>query len=79
VTVDGKVSQLSGSCPALTFMVENDSVRTTADTVFAGDACKKIKKGTKVTVRGVRQAGGQILASRVEQDDHGGDDDGDHH
>ena len=72
--MEGKVSQLSGTCPALTFMLDEDSIRTTAQTLFVGDECSKIKKNTKVTVRGVRQSAGWILASRLEQKEHGNSD-----
>lgn len=67
------MSDLSGSCPALTFKLDKDRILTTPDTTFIGDPCSKIKKNTKVTVRGVRQADGSIRASRIQQKGHTGD------
>jgi hypothetical protein len=69
--VEGKVTQLTGTCPALILSVDEQSVHTTSATSFAGDPCSKIKKNTRVSVRGVRQPAGWILASRVEQNTHG--------
>jgi len=64
--VDGKVSHLTGVCPVIVFDLDDDSIHTTLATTFSGGSCSKIKKGSVVTIRGARQTGGWILASRVE-------------
>ncbi len=70
VTVEGEVKNLSGSCPTLSFKIDDQSVRTKADTNFIDNPCSKIKKNTSLNVRGVRDSGGTIVASQVEWIDH---------
>jgi hypothetical protein len=71
------VSHLTGACPAIVFDLDDDSIHTSLVTTFAGGSCSKIKKNSTVTVRGVRQPGGWILASRVDLNTKNGDDDDD--
>lgn len=67
--IEGKVSALSGSCPALTLMVNATSVITNAATQFSGGSCQKIVVGRKIEAKGTRQPNGSVLATRIELDD----------
>ena len=66
--VKGAVSALSGTCPALTFMVGTRLVRTGSATVF-DDRCTDVTNGVRVEARGTRMNDGTFTAARVEVDD----------
>lgn len=66
--IEGKVSVLSGSCPSLTLTVNATSVITNGTTQFSGGNCGKIKVGTKLEAKGIRQPNGSVLATRIELD-----------
>jgi hypothetical protein len=65
IEVTGHVDQLKGGCPNISFTVDkNTLVRTTAATDFQS-ACKDIKNRDTVTVSGLQQLDGTILADTV--------------
>jgi hypothetical protein len=66
--VRGTVSALSGTCPALTFIVNTRLVRTGSATVF-DDRCTDLRDGARVEVKGTRANDGTFTAARVEVDD----------
>jgi hypothetical protein len=66
VELKGAVSSVSGSCPALTVVVNGTTVTTTASTQFKDGSCSGIAVGRQVEVKGTRQANGTVLVSRVE-------------
>ena len=71
--VEGRVFELSGTCPTLTFKVGATAgtatkVTTSATTTFSGVTCTAIANGAKVEVEGTKQADGSIAASSVELD-----------
>jgi Domain of unknown function (DUF5666) len=66
--VEGTVSALSGTCPAVTFTVGTRVVKTGNATVFE-DPCTGIRNGVRVEVRGTRASDGTFTAARVELDD----------
>jgi uncharacterized protein DUF5666 len=65
IKLDGTVSGLSGSCPALRFTVLGIPVTTDNKTDFRRGNCNEVRNGTDVSVEGVWQSGA-ILAKRVE-------------
>lgn len=67
--VEGMVSLLTGTCPALTFSVQGARVTTSSATSFRDMSCARLANGTRVEVRGQRQADGSLVASRVEEED----------
>jgi hypothetical protein len=67
--VEGALSGLSGTCPALGFTVGTTKVTTTSTTRFDGVLCGSLKNGDEVEVKGVRQMDGSIVATRVELED----------
>ena len=66
--VEGTVSGLTGTCPALTFTVGTRVVRTGSATVFE-DRCTDVRNGVRVEVKGTRMNDGSFTATRVELDD----------
>ena len=66
--VSGTVSGLTGTCPALTFVVRDRTVKTSSATRF-DDGCATIKNTVRVEVKGQIAADGSLTASRVELDD----------
>src|SRR4029079_15851432 len=63
----GLVSNLAGTCPALTFTVQATRVVTNNSTKFQ-DPCLRIANGSRVEVEGTRQTDGSIVATNVEID-----------
>ncbi|MBA2356025.1 MAG: BACON domain-containing protein, partial [Acidobacteria bacterium] len=73
IRLDGIISQVSGTCPMVSFRVEGRSVRTTAATMFVANSCARLTNGADVEARGYAQTNGDILATRVRV--KGGNDD----
>jgi hypothetical protein len=63
--VEGRVSQLSGGCPNLTFRVKNTTVTTDASTRWDDGRCDDLRNGSEVEVEGWR-AGSLVHAIEVE-------------
>lgn len=68
VEVEGEISSLQGSCPNLQFTVSRRTIRTNAATDFRKMNCGELRSRMDVKVKGVVQADGSILATRVEED-----------
>ena len=66
IRLDGKISAISGSCPTLTFTVENQVVRTDSQTEFNHGRCSDVRNDRKVNVRGYMQPDGKVLLHRVD-------------
>jgi cytochrome c-type biogenesis protein CcmE len=60
--LEGPLSSLAGSCPALTFNVDGNAVSTTASTRFVGPTCSQLTSGAAVTVSGTLQNGAVVAA-----------------
>ena len=67
--LDGSVASLSGTCPALTFIVRDTTVKTNGTTQFASGSCSRIANGVRIEVDGTRQPDGLIVATKVAFDD----------
>lgn len=65
----GAISGLTGTCPAISFTVQNTKVTTTANTAFEDVECASLKNGTVVEIKGTRGSDGSIAATKVEGDD----------
>jgi Domain of unknown function (DUF5666) len=65
VSVSGTVSRLSGTCPALRFLVGRVVVETNRATVFTGGACGALATGAGVVAQGSRVANGSLAASSI--------------
>lgn len=66
--IEGTVSELSGTCPNLTFAVGTTRVTTNDTTEFKGAACTALVNGTRIEAEGTRQADGSIAATKIEVD-----------
>lgn len=77
VKIEGVVSSVTGTCPAVTFVVGTHSVVTDAATAFDHGLCAQLVPQAAVEVRAVRQTDGTLLAKKVEFDDPDVDDDED--
>ncbi len=66
VSLNGTVSNLSGSCPSLTFVVSGTRVVTDSGTRFNLGSCSDVRNGVSVQVDGVLQASGADYASKVQ-------------
>jgi hypothetical protein len=64
---EGMVSDVSGACPGLTFVVGGRTFVTDHRTRF--DDCSKVRNGARAYVRGQLLPDGRILAAQVEIDD----------
>ena len=65
--IEGSAGGVSGSCPVLSFGINGYTIRTNAATTFQGITCETMKSGTKVTVKGIAQADGSVLATSVKR------------
>jgi Domain of unknown function (DUF5666)/Viral BACON domain/Putative binding domain, N-terminal len=75
VSFKGRVSNLSGDCPSLTFTADDRQVSTDAQTRFTNGKCDDIRNRIDVDIDGDVLASGVILASRVELTNDDEDDD----
>jgi hypothetical protein len=67
VELNGRVSNLAGTCPALTFVVDGVPVFTTSRTTFRKGSCDRLEAGDRVRVRGLRIGSGPVEAREVER------------
>jgi hypothetical protein len=69
VEVKGSVSNLTGTCPDLRFMVGTRPVKTSIFTSFDDVSCMRVQNTMRVEVKGVVDpADGMVAATRVERD-----------
>jgi len=69
VELQGTVSLLAGTCPAVTFTVQNTKVKTATTTTFEHVTCATLKNDAKVSVKGTKQTDGSVLATGVSLQD----------
>jgi hypothetical protein len=63
--VAGEVTSVSGTCPTLTFVVRDVTVRTTDSTDFDGGECTDVKVGVRLAAAGPIGADGVLVAEHV--------------
>jgi hypothetical protein len=68
VRARGAIAGLTGTCPALTFMLGTTKVTTDATTKFHDVTCAQLANGSNVHVEGTQQADGTLTAARVRLD-----------
>lgn len=66
IEVEGDVSNLSGTCPSLTFRLAGRAVRTSSSTIFEHITCSAIRNASHLEVLGRPQADGSLTATGVE-------------
>jgi hypothetical protein len=64
--IEGSMGGVQGTCTALTFKISGYSIVTTATTTFTPACSTSIyKSGTHVTVNGIVQGNGSVVATAV--------------
>jgi len=66
--VEGTLGMIAGTCPSISSTVGATKFATTASTKFDDVACTALTPGSKVQVKGTRNADGSIMATRVQRD-----------
>lgn len=66
VEFHGLLKGLAGTCPSVTFKVNDTSVSASATTSFRHGPCGHLEEGSSVTVHGRRQGNGTVLADKIE-------------
>ena len=71
IELEGRVSSLSGSCPTISFRVDDRAVSADDDSKIRGGNCRDIRNGTEVEVKGMLLTDGTVRAQeiRIEDDD----------
>lgn len=69
IEVEGRISNLSGSCPNVSFTVAGRIVFTDSNTTFDDGSCRDLVDGIEVEVDGELLDDGRIRATEVEIDD----------
>ena len=65
VELDGPLSGLTGTCPAMQFTVQGRIVTTSSQTNFRGGGCNHLVNGLRVEVEGDQQTNGTVAARDV--------------
>jgi len=67
IEFDGSVSGLSGHCPNITFGAAGYTVTADGSTDYTKKSdCGDLRQGSRISVKGVTQAGGSVHANRIE-------------
>jgi len=66
VTFDGVVINLSGRCPAVTFVVGLTAITADDATDYRRSGCSDLRNGRRVKGEGVTQSNGTVKATRLE-------------
>jgi uncharacterized protein DUF5666 len=65
--VEGRIADLKGACPNLTFTIGTTTVKTNGDTKFKDIACTALANGIKVEAEGAF-VNGVLMAKEIEKD-----------
>ena len=65
VQISGAVSRVTGSCPAVRFLLGRVTVQTDRATAFVGGTCATLANGVAAVVKGSRQRDGSLAALAV--------------
>lgn len=68
IEITGLMGRTSGTCPSIESSVDSTRFSTNASTEFDGAACRDLKAGDRVEVKGLRANDGSITASRVRKE-----------
>ena len=65
IKISGKIGDVSGACPAISFQLRERLVYTSSETEFRKTTCSKIDRGTDLEVEGMEMSDARIRADRV--------------
>ena len=63
----GGITELSGRCPTISFVIGSIHIFTNATTLFQRADCRELRPGTPVDASGTRQPDGRLFAREVER------------
>jgi len=66
IEIEGDVSRLAGACPALTFRLGSQIVRTTSGTIYEHIKCSEVQNGIELEVYGRMQADSSLTATGIQ-------------
>jgi hypothetical protein len=68
---EGRVRNVSGSCPNVRFTLDGQTIVVNDDTRIRGGSCRSLRNGAEVDVKGVYQSDGSVRAReiKIEEDD----------
>jgi hypothetical protein len=69
IDLEGRVQNVSGSCPALRFQLQGRQVYTTSATEYDDGRCRDIESRERVKIKGMLMSDGRVRADEVELDD----------
>jgi len=69
VEINGKAGNVSGRCPSIQFELSGTTIATGFTTDFRNMKCTDVKKGVRLSVQGLTQPDGSILALQVTKTD----------
>jgi hypothetical protein len=67
--LNGRVREVSGSCPAVRFELQGRVVYTSSATRYDDGRCRDIERKERVKVTGMLMSDGRVRADEVELDD----------
>jgi hypothetical protein len=65
VKLEGRIRDLSGQCPVITFRLDRRLVVTTADSKFKGGSCQRLSDNDDVKVDGTLMSDGIVVAKEL--------------
>jgi hypothetical protein len=69
IELDGIVSGVAGTCPAISFVLDGHTVISNSATRVNGGNCRGVRNGAEVEVRGTLMSDGTVLADTIRLDD----------
>jgi len=65
IELDGKLTSFSGACPAVTFVIDGQTVYASSSTTYSKIKCDDLKIGRDVTVQGMLMSDGRVRADVI--------------
>jgi hypothetical protein len=73
IELEGRLTNLQGSCPAVTFILETYTVYADQSTDYRRGGCSHLRNRSSVEVRGQRYSDGRVRAERITIEDRDDD------
>ncbi len=68
IKLEGALSGLTGTCPAVSFTLSGKLVSTNISTMYKGMSCSTLANSLEIEVMGKIQSNGTVLATKIERD-----------
>ena len=66
IQASGRIDDVSGSCPSVSFTLKGYSVRTSSATQYARGNCKDLRDGRDIVLTAQVESGARVLATKIE-------------